>query len=78
MPVQHISLIDPTSKSRVTDVCWREGRRISLLTGVEIPIPRIDYENYVTGPFDTTAEQVKLVTFKPDIHVPPVPDDCVI
>ena len=75
--MKSVGLLDPI-RQKLTAILWQDGKRISQLTGVEIPVPRRDYSNYVEGRYDTKEAQVKAVTFQPDIRSPPVPDDCVL
>lgn len=77
VPYQYVALIDPEFQ-QPTQVRWEAQKRVSLLSGKELPIPREDLSRRPEGPFDTTQKSYETVSYKPDIRVPPLPADCVL
>jgi hypothetical protein len=75
--VQNVQLYDAEA-SKPFDVTWDGAKRISLLTGRELPLPRRDYSGYEAGPMDADSHMVNRKTFVPHIASPPVPDDCIV
>ena len=97
IPVSNVALIDPVEKL-ATKIKWCEvvdadnitrSARISLRSGVEIPIPKyVPKKRYgiiifvfiliffIEGNKDTPPELVTQRSFHPNLNVCPVPLDC--
>lgn len=78
--ISYVSLLDPTL-NRPCKSGWKllpdgSKKRVSRLTGAEIPLPPPPQIKRVAGPFDTNPEDVHKRTFFPSLKTPPIPEDC--